>query len=330
MELVHVDIAGRCNGNYYFVIIDAYSKWPEIFPTASITSSVIIQKLDETFARYGNGDTIVSDNGTQFVSAQFQQFLKMRGVNHVRTAPYHPQSNGQVERFVDTLKRALTKLKSAGTSVENLQTFLQTYRSTPTANVPNGETPAEAFLKRKIKTSLQRNAKQEQQFNTKHGAKPRHLAAGDLVYIGTYKNNKNRWAPGTIIEAPIRAHINQLKIRLADKGPPSTDVTRFLCDSFDLYQVPRHRQQAVDNGDLRQPPESSEKHDRLEVPVQLQDPERVAVEDPAGPDRFSTRNALERQPASEARPGRINNTPTWMSDYDVSKQGGMLRILHTY
>ncbi|XP_017472415.1 PREDICTED: uncharacterized protein K02A2.6-like [Rhagoletis zephyria] len=265
----------------------------------------------------------------------------MRGVNHVRTAPCHPQSNGQAERFVDTLKRTLTKLKSEGTSVENLQTFLQAYRSTPTPNVPNGETPAEAFLKRKIKTSsnllnppeLQRqpqsNAKQEQRFNTKPGAKPRHLAAGDLVYV-----NKKRWAPGTIIEKLgdvnynvlisvnqriIRAHINQLKIRLADKGSPSTDVKRFLCDSFDLYQAPWHRQQAVDNGDTRQPPESSEKHARLGVPVQLQDdPERVAVEDPAGPDRFSTRKALEMQPASEARPGRIKKTPTWMSDYDVS------------
>ncbi|XP_054746090.1 uncharacterized protein K02A2.6-like [Anastrepha obliqua] len=135
MERLHIDIAGPCNGFYYFVIVDAFSKWPEIFQIENITTQTIISKLNETLSRYGDCDTLVSDNGTQFTSGAFEQFVTSRGIQHIRTSPYHPQSNGQAERFVDTLKRALKKLKMEGTDSENLQTFLQTYRSTPNPNV---------------------------------------------------------------------------------------------------------------------------------------------------------------------------------------------------
>ncbi|XP_054746058.1 uncharacterized protein K02A2.6-like [Anastrepha obliqua] len=135
MERLHIDIAGPCNGFYYFVIVDAFSKWPEIFQIENITTQTIISKLNEMLSRYGDCDTLVSDNGTQFTSGAFEQFVTSRGIQHIRTSPYHPQSNGQAERFVDTLKRALKKLKMEETDSENLQTFLQTYRSTPNPNV---------------------------------------------------------------------------------------------------------------------------------------------------------------------------------------------------
>lgn len=53
---------------------------------------------------------IVTDNGSQFVSAEFRTFCEELGVVLFRTAPYHTQSNGQAERFVDTLKRSLKKI----------------------------------------------------------------------------------------------------------------------------------------------------------------------------------------------------------------------------
>ncbi|XP_017471605.1 PREDICTED: uncharacterized protein K02A2.6-like [Rhagoletis zephyria] len=154
MERIHIDIAGPCNGVYYFLIVDAFSKFPEIFQITNITTQTIVSKLNEMFSRYGDCKILVSDNGTQFTSATFQQFLKSRAIQQIRTSPYHPQSNGQAERFVDTLKRALLKLKEEGTDLENLQTFLQTYRSTPNPNVLERKSPAEAFINRQIKTML--------------------------------------------------------------------------------------------------------------------------------------------------------------------------------
>lgn len=47
---------------------------------------------------------IISDNGPQFVARDFKEFIRITGMTHVRTAPYHPQSNGKIERWHKTLK----------------------------------------------------------------------------------------------------------------------------------------------------------------------------------------------------------------------------------
>ena len=52
---------------------------------------------------------IVTDNGTQFVADKFQQFCLSRGIRHTTTAPYHPRSNGEAERLVQTFKAAMDK-----------------------------------------------------------------------------------------------------------------------------------------------------------------------------------------------------------------------------
>lgn len=266
MERIHVDIAGPCNDKYYFVIVDAFSKWPEIFQTSRITTSEIIEKLNSVFARYGNPKHIVSDNGTQFTSAEFTNFLQSRGINHYRTAPYHPQSNGQAERFVDTLKRALKKLQQEGTNAENLETFLQTYRSTPNRSAPQGLSPAELFLGRKIATVLDLLKpsteshttttyvnKQNDQFNKHHGAKQREYKQGDLVYAMQFKDNKRYWVMGEVIEKRgsvnynvfvdingrkklIRSHTNQLRGRTQSEVAESKRNTEFDI-YFDMFNI---------------------------------------------------------------------------------------------
>ncbi|XP_055842371.1 uncharacterized protein K02A2.6-like [Episyrphus balteatus] len=64
MERIHIDIAGPCDDKYYFIIVDAFSKWPEIFQVRSISSPTIIQKLSKMFSKFGDCQQIVSDNGT--------------------------------------------------------------------------------------------------------------------------------------------------------------------------------------------------------------------------------------------------------------------------
>ena len=69
--------------------------------------------LQTMFARYGLPRTLVSDNGTCFTSQEFQDFLKANGIQHINTAPYHPQSNGLAERMVQTVKKGMKKIASA-------------------------------------------------------------------------------------------------------------------------------------------------------------------------------------------------------------------------
>jgi hypothetical protein len=176
----------------------------------------------------------VTDNGTTFTSELFGKFCKGRGIEHLRTAPYHPASNGQAERFVDTLKRALTKMKNEGTINETLHKFLQIYRSTPNPSSCLRISPAEAIFGRQIRTqmslllppkptSTRRNTEIEQQYNLKHGAKDRGFIVGNIVNVQQFDNGKMKWFRGKVIERfgsvlynvmlrhkLVRVHANQI------------------------------------------------------------------------------------------------------------------------
>ena len=76
------------------VAVDSHSKWPEVFIMSTTTVSKTIEVLCVMFAAYGLPDQIVSGNGPQFISSEFVTFLKQNGVKHIRSAPYHPSTNG--------------------------------------------------------------------------------------------------------------------------------------------------------------------------------------------------------------------------------------------
>ncbi|XP_041775809.1 uncharacterized protein K02A2.6-like [Anopheles merus] len=96
-QRIYVDYAGPMEGEYYFLVVDSYSKWPEIIPTRQTTAQATVQMLRGLCARFGIPETVVSDSGTQFTSSKFRDFCMENGIHHVQTAPYHPQSNGQAE-----------------------------------------------------------------------------------------------------------------------------------------------------------------------------------------------------------------------------------------
>ncbi|XP_060799470.1 uncharacterized protein K02A2.6-like [Neoarius graeffei] len=150
-ERIHVDFAGPFEGHMYLVIVDAHSKWPEVHIMDSTTSSKTITVLRGLFSRYGIPHNLVSDNGPQFCSEDFSTFLKANGVKHIRSAPYHPASNGLAERFVQTFKHALKSSRGTAPVQQRLDTFLLTYRNTPHATTK--ESPAMLFIGRKLRSS---------------------------------------------------------------------------------------------------------------------------------------------------------------------------------
>ncbi|KMQ84561.1 hypothetical protein RF55_17549, partial [Lasius niger] len=136
------------------IIVDAFSKWLEVKVTSSTTSTATIGILDKLFATYGFPVTVVSDNGTQFASAEFKEFLRMSGIKyHKFTAPYYPSTNGQAERYVQTVKDALKAMATTKDTLQrNLNEFLRQYRKAP--HTTTGQPPSQLFLGRSLRTRL--------------------------------------------------------------------------------------------------------------------------------------------------------------------------------
>ena len=74
-QRIHVDFAGPFLGKMFFLVVDAHSKWPEVYKMPSTTSSATIRVLHHLFASYGLPCQLVSDNGPQFCSEEFATFL---------------------------------------------------------------------------------------------------------------------------------------------------------------------------------------------------------------------------------------------------------------
>jgi hypothetical protein len=127
---LHIDYADPFHGNMFLLIIDAHSKWLEVCMVNSATARVTVERLRAVFATHGLPEVIVSDNGAPFISEAFEVFVWRNGIKHMKSPPYHPASNGQVERVVQVFKEAIKK-SAAGSLETQLARFLFSYRTTP-------------------------------------------------------------------------------------------------------------------------------------------------------------------------------------------------------
>ena len=112
------------------VLIDYYSKWSEAATCEHVTSGSVIAFLTQIFDRFGVVEEIVTDNGPQFVSIEFETFLASLGIRHSRSALYNPQDQAEVESFnrvmKDGLKTGLADGKDFQTAIRQT---LATYRN---------------------------------------------------------------------------------------------------------------------------------------------------------------------------------------------------------
>ena len=113
----------------FLIVVDAYSKWSEVVPMTTKSTTKTVEELRSMFGRNGIPDQIVSDNGPQFIAAEFSVFVKNNGIKHIRCAPYHPATNGLVERFVQTFKQGMRASKSNKSISSRPANFLLAYRT---------------------------------------------------------------------------------------------------------------------------------------------------------------------------------------------------------
>lgn len=93
----------------FLVVMDAYSRWPNIIHMQTSTASKTIEALRNLFASYGLPKEVVTENGTQCTSGEFESFLKLNAVKHNKTPAYHPASNGLAERLVKKHQKGFSK-----------------------------------------------------------------------------------------------------------------------------------------------------------------------------------------------------------------------------
>ena len=93
---------------YILVICDRFTKVTRAVPLKDISAvDVLSAFLDTWVASYGIPDSVLSDKGPQFAAVLWQAVLKALGIDTNYATPYHPQTNGQVERFNKTLVKQL-------------------------------------------------------------------------------------------------------------------------------------------------------------------------------------------------------------------------------
>ena len=116
MQLVAVDILGplpktKSGNSYVLTVGDYFTRWMEAYPLPNQEAHTIAKKLiDEFFLRFSPPEQIHSDQGRQFESRIIAEVCELLGIDKTRTSPYHPQSDGLIERFNRTLLGMLAKV----------------------------------------------------------------------------------------------------------------------------------------------------------------------------------------------------------------------------
>ena len=222
---------------------------------STITSSKTIETLRTVFATHGLPQTIVTD-GSLFTSEEFKQFMDCNGIKHITSAPYHPSSNGQAERAVQTLKLGI-KRTPGDTVQEKMSIFLFDYRITP--HVTTGVAPCELLMNRKLRSRFELmypvvrrkvEASQERQKELHDGKKSvRQFAVKDPVFVENFTNRKPKWLPGTVVKVTgplsyvielqngttVRRHVDSIRKRESSSSEQDSDTEM---QGSELIRVP--------------------------------------------------------------------------------------------
>nr|XP_039266339.1 uncharacterized protein K02A2.6-like [Styela clava] len=166
-QRIHMDYAGPVDGKMLLVIVDAFSKWPDVWITCE---------------------------------TNLQHFLKQNGVKHLFSPPRHPASNGQAESMVKQVKLGLKKQAPASLSVR-LVRWLFKYRTTP--HTTTGQTPSELLFRRKIRTHLDLIAPSSRLKKSAENVPSgiiRTFHIDDPVFITEVVGSRFKWLPATVTE----------------------------------------------------------------------------------------------------------------------------------
>lgn len=204
---IGIDLCGPFpSGESLLVAVDYYSRWFEVGILYSTNTAKVINCLDNWFTSHGLPELIASDNGVQFTSQEFKDYVN--GIKHRKVTPYSSQANGEVERQNRTIMKAIKTIIAEGNDQKKeFNTFLKAYRSTP--HTVTNVSPAELMYGRKMRTKLPEfcleytgcddeirmrdsNCKEKgkKYYDKRCHVKKRQVNEGDVVVLQQKKENK--------------------------------------------------------------------------------------------------------------------------------------------
>ena len=158
-QRIAMDIVGplpRSSSGKRFVLVicDYATRYPEAIALRNTDANTVAEELVKFFARVGVPNEILTDQGTNFTSQLLTEVYRLLHVKPIRTTPYHPQTDGLVERFNHTLKAMLRKTANKeGKDWDRLIPYLLfAYREVPQAST--GFSPFELLYGRQVRGPL--------------------------------------------------------------------------------------------------------------------------------------------------------------------------------
>ena len=297
------------SNRHYIVAVDYYSNFIEVDELRNQSSKEIITKLKRMIARHGIMDTLISDNGPCYMSAEFTEFTRKYGIEHITSSPYRPQSNGLAEKSVQIMKRLLSKCEANN---EDFHLALLQLRNTPRDDAGS---PAQRLMGRRTQTLLPvseellkpklippehvtrslMNMKETQKFYYDRTTKP-------LKPINDQQGTRLRtpagWIPAEYISNHDLPNSHWIKGRTGNTYRRNRDMI------MATRETPRRFNTHSNN-------------DRLDyIPPQLTVTRQNPTTTDNEPEPTETENRHGLPMASDTdRPRRQRQQPTWMKDY---------------
>ena len=174
-------------GELLLVVMDDFSRFPEVEIVSSTASTTVIPKLDSIFARQGIPEILKTDNGPPFNGGELTQFANHLGFHHRKVTPLWPCANGEVERFMASLMKAIRAAHVEQRSwKQELYTFLRQYRATP--HCTTGVSPSEVLNQRQMRVTLPQLPQQAQ--TSESDTQLRHRDAANKAKAKAYSDRR--------------------------------------------------------------------------------------------------------------------------------------------
>jgi hypothetical protein len=155
-QLVAMDFHGPINptsqrGNKYIITLtDILSKFMVTKAVRDNSAQTVVRFLKEDIiSKFGTPRCILTDNGTHFTSSLTNELIKQIGATHLYSTPYHPQSNGQIERFNSTMDAKIAALSNSRKTNWDDQLALVTFNYNTSIHSSTKEVPFEMMYGRK-------------------------------------------------------------------------------------------------------------------------------------------------------------------------------------
>ena len=336
---IHVDFAGPIGNVNLLIVVDASTKWPEVKVLKRITSASTIEVLRTICSDRGVPRIIVTDNGTQFSSSSFKDFVTRNGIKHYMGAPYHPSTNGQVERMVQTVKKYLFKQKSQpGTLKSKIARFLLSYRNTP--HPETGRSPAFLMTGRPLRSMFDL-LKPDPSLSYPKSLPIVKFDIGQQVLVRDFSSLGEKWLQGTIVNRLgaylflvqvgdnfIKRHVDQMLLNSDSslQNPPSVEESHPKDPLVNPYYAPM----SLPNSELSVHPPST-RENMIPVPDIIDLESDTTIQSPPADnsvkEELQSQQGIQSSPLKSSGPStpavvpelrrssRISKRPSHLNDY---------------